>query len=235
MSLSEILQYIRGVQKKLTVFNPDPEETLVTDLAEQFQNQNVEVTVSVTSSGWPADVAVLERDGKVLTSVPTTQLQSQLAGTMVVGNTQTDPTAYRTLLEALKETTFTSADRNEMLEVSAEIEERALRTDAEALYAGFQQPEHIIPQRTRYKALADAGIDVHTFAVPGEPVTLEGVTHHAIGTDEIARHWFVALDGDEKAKTALLAEERTPGLFYGFWSDDPGIVDRVLETLETRV
>lgn len=235
MSLSEIIQYVRRERKKLTLYNPDPEGTLATDLASQFQNQNVEVVVSVTSSGWPADIAVLERDGSILRSLSTTQLQTQLAGTATVDHEMAAPS--RQLLEAVSEMTFPSADRAQLLAVSTEIEDRAMRTEPTTLYAGFQQPAHLEPRRDRYEALAATGLEVHTFAVPGdsEPVSVAGVTHHAIDSTAIRRHWFLAIDGEDEAKTVLLAEEYDPGLFDGFWSDDPEIVDRVVETLSSYI
>ena len=82
--------------------------------------------------------------------------------------------------------------------------------------------------------MAGQSIDVHTFAVPGEPVDIDGVTHHAETAEEIERSWFVIFDGDgdDSYKTALLATEQAPNSFYGFWSDDPELVDSIGNYLE---
>lgn len=50
---------------------------------------------------------------------------------------------------------------------------------------------------------------------------------------EVREYWFVAFDGGdaEHQQCALLAEERSPGSFYGFWSYDPDVVERVLRAV----
>ena len=62
---------------------------------------------------------------------------------------------------------------------------------------------------------ADGGVDA-------------GATGHELG-----RFWFVAFDGGESElrTCALLAEEREPGAFYGFWTYDPALVGRLVDYL----
>jgi len=62
---------------------------------------------------------------------------------------------------------------------------------------------------------------------------------HLDRSEEIATSWFVVFDDgsdDESAtqKCALLAEEREPREFYGFWTYDPVTVDYIVDHLESR-
>jgi len=230
MALSEIIEFVKGNEKTLVVFNPPADSTLVSDLREYFTTQNVTVTGRRTASGEPEGVVVLQLDEEVLAAVPAEQLDELLAGGALrdtgIGIDDTD---YHEILQHLKETTFTSYDKARMITISHEIEDRALRVDGGQLYTGFQYASKLLDQRQLYEQLATTAVDIHTFGVPDETVDIEGITHHPEDTEEIERSWFVVFDGngDDRYKTALLATEQAPNQFYGFWSDDPGIVDRI--------
>jgi DICT domain-containing protein len=236
MSLSDVIEYVKGNEKTLVVFNPPADSTLVSDLGDYFTTQNVTVTGRRTASGEPEGVVVLRLDGEVLAAVPAEQLEELLAGgALRQRGVGIDDTDYHEILQHLKETTFTSYDKGQMVSISHEIEDRALRVDGGTLYAGFQYTSKLHDQRGLYERLATTALDIHLFAVPdGPPVDIEGITHHAEDTEEIERSWFVVFDGDgeDRYKTALLATELTPNQFYGFWSDDPGIVDRIASYLD---
>lgn len=236
MSLSARIEYVRDKEKTLVVFNPPADSTLVADLGDYFDTQNVVVTGKQTSSGQPENVAVLRRDGDVLASVPTAKLEELLAGGGIrESGVGIDDAEYQEVLQHLKETTFTSYSKSQMVTISHEIEDRAMRVNEGQLYTGFQKPWKLNDQADRYERLATTSLDVHTFTVPGESVEIEGLTHHTDPTDEIERSWFVVFDGggDDAYKTGLLATEEAPNRFYGFWSDDPELVDSIREYLDT--
>ena len=219
MALSEFIEYVRGKEKTLVVFNPAPDSTLIADLRSYFSTQNVTVQGKQTASGEPDGVAVLRLDGEVLASVPTAQLTDLLdGGGLRETGVGIDDTDYHEILQHLKETTFTSSNKAEMVTISHEIEDRALRVNGGQLLVGFQRPEKLIEQADRYSRLAGQPIEIHTFAVPGEPVNIDGVTHHAEPIEEIERSWFVIFDGDgdDNYKTALLATEQAPNQFTDF-------------------
>lgn len=237
MSLSDVIEYVKRNEKALVVYNPTADSTLVSDLRDYFRTQNVRVTGQQTDSGEPQGVVVLKLDDNVLSAVPVEQLQELISGgalrTTGVG---IDDSEYHEILQYLKETTFTSYDKSQMITISHEIEDRALRVNSGQLYSGFQTGTKIRNQDTRYGRLGTQPLDIHTFAAPdGSPVDIEGITHHAEATEEIERSWFVVFDGGgkDKFKTALLAIEQAPNQFYGFWSDDPGIVDRIKAYIES--
>ena len=236
MSLSARIEYVRDKEKTLVVFNPPADSTLVTDLSEYFATQNVTVTGKQTRSGEPENVAVLRRNDEVLASVPIAKLEELLAGGGLrdtgVG---IDDAQYNEVLQHLKETTFTSHSKSRMVTISHEIEDRAMRVNEGRLYTGFQYPEKLNEQADRYERLATTSLDVHTFTAPGEPVDIEGLTHHSEPADEIERSWIVVFDGggNDAYKTGLLATEEAPDQWYGFWSDDPDLVDSIWGYLDT--
>ena len=235
MSLSEFIDYVTSKQKTLVVFNPASDSTLVDDLRSYFATQNVTVRGKQTVSGDPDGVAVLRLDGEILASVPTAHLTELLdGGGLRETGVGIDDTDYHEILQHLKETTFTSSNKAEMVTISHEIEDRAFRLGGGQLLVGFQRPTKLMKEADRYGRLAAQPFDVHTFAIPGEPVDIDEVTHHAEAGAEIEDSWFVVFDGDgnDSYKTALLATEQAPNQFDGFWSDDPEIVDSIGSYIE---
>jgi DICT domain-containing protein len=107
-----------------------------------------------------------------------------------------------------------------------------------ALHSGFQTLSILEPQMDVYTRLAEnEGLDVHAYAAPDTDVPSHDtdLTIHVERSDEIRRSWFVVYDGAgiDVNKCALLAEERDPRTFYGFWTYDPDTVDWILDYLET--
>ena len=77
------------------------------------------------------------------------------------------------------------------------------------------------------EATAPAGPDWE----PPEPDWLEV---HAAETPEISESWFVVHDAPDESDCALVAEEREPNAYCGFWSYDEGIVADVLSHLRAE-
>lgn len=67
----------------------------------------------------------------------------------------------------------------------------------------------------------------------GAPEADDPIDTNTGAAGELGRFWFVAFDGgaDVFQSCALLAEERTPGEFYGFWTYDPALVGRLVTYL----
>lgn len=235
MSLSAHIKYVRDWQKTLVVFNHPNDSRIVADLQDYFSTQNVAVTSKKTQSGEPDSIAVLQHNGEILASVPVAKLEELIAGGGLretgIGVRDTE---YQDILQYLKETTFTSYDKSNMVTISHEIENRALRVNEGRLYAGFQRPEKLNAQAHQYTQLANQSLEINTFAVPGDQIKISGITHHTTSTEEIEQSWFVIFDGGgtDTYKTALLATEEEPDQFYGFWSDDPELVDSIWKYLD---
>ncbi|TKX56841.1 histidine kinase [Halorubrum sp. SS5] len=252
MSLIELIAGVEAHEATLTVFNADPAVT--DELREHFADRNVRIVDDQTASG-PEEFAVLARDGEFVTAVTVDELLSrpgegETAATGV-GVAESDEgggesrerggagdRVGRPVLDHLDETMFTSYSREDMVAASREIEDRAWRVGDGELHAGFQTLDVLTGEADTYDLLGEKErLDVHAYAADeGDAPDVEHYTVHVGETAEIRETWFVAYDGGgyDEAKCALLAEERAPGEFYGFWSYDPETVDYIIDYLTER-
>ncbi|TKX73576.1 histidine kinase [Halorubrum sp. GN11_10-6_MGM] len=240
MSLIELIAGVEAHEATLTVFNADPAVT--DELREYFADRNVRIVDDQTASG-PEEFAVLARDGEFVTAVTVEELlsppggdESEDAGDS--GARGADGRVGRPVLDHLDETMFTSYSREDMVAASREIEDRAWRVGDGELHAGFQTLDVLTGEADTYDLLGEKErLDVHAYAAnEGEAPDVEHYTVHVGETAEIRETWFVAYDGGgyDEAKCALLAEERAPGEFFGFWSYDPETVDYIIDYLTER-
>lgn len=233
MSFTELIAGVEDHRKTLRVFNADDAD--VGALREQFHDRNVSISAEQTESGKPDAFVVLSDDSEFVTAADLTTIRDS-------GNERATPSfdgePYRPVLDHLDETLFTSYDIGQMVAASREIEDRAWRIGEGSLHSGFQRLSILEEQMDIYEQLAERGsLDVHAYAVPDTDVPEHDtdLTIHVERSDEIERSWFVAYDGGgvEVNKCALLAEEREPRSFYGFWTYDPTTVDWIIDHLES--
>ncbi|MES3517113.1 MAG: DICT sensory domain-containing protein [Natronomonas sp.] len=233
MSLTELIAGVEDHKKTLTVFNTD--EDAVDTLRKQFSDRNLSVSGERTPSGQPDSFAVLARDGEFVTAADVTEI-------IEAPNEKTNPgfddEAYRPILDHLDETLFTSYSIDQMVAASREIEDRAWRVGEGSLYSGFQRLSILADQMDIYERLAaESNLDVHAYAAPDIDVPEHDtdLTIHVERADEIEQSWFVVFDGAgvDLNKCALLAEEREPRAFYGFWTYDPETVDWIIDHLKS--
>lgn len=230
MSLSELISGVEDHRKTVTVFNTD--DSVVKRLREYFADRNVSVVRESTESGRPGQFVTLSEDGSVLTATSLETLEPLLDGDASLG---LDERPYSSLLTHLDETMFTSWDTTQMVAASREIEDRAFRVDSGTLHAGFQYTSTLTNELPVYERLASTAVDVHAYAVPDSDLPqCEDLTLHVERSEELEQSWFVAFDGGtSETHCALLAEERAPRSFYGFWTYDDSTVDWLVEYLET--
>lgn len=237
MSLSELIAGVEDHEKTLTVFNADDAAAVVGEFRERFADRNVVVTSEATPSGKPGEFVTLSEDGEVLTAASLTDLRQMLSETDTAIGLSDSP--YRPILDHLDETMFTSWSIEQMVRASREIEDRAWRVGNGRLYAGFQSLSTLRGELPVYERLASKDLDIHAYAVPDEdPPDHDGLTLHIERATEIEESWFVVFDGGDGAdaadnKCALLAEERDPRQFYGFWTYDSDTVDWIFDYLES--
>ncbi|SEP21781.1 DICT domain-containing protein [Halogranum amylolyticum] len=230
MSLSELIAGVEDHEKTLTVVNADTE--VADSLREYFVDRNVRV-VEDRSESTPAEYVVLGEQDRFLTASSVAELLEEEA--------RTEPgftdASYRPILDAMDETMFTSFDTGRMVAASREIEDRAWRAGRGQLHAGFQTLSTFTAQRDVYERLGARGeLDVHVYATPDTDVPHDSsVRLHLEDTTEIARSWFVVYDGGgvDANKCALVAEEREPRSFFGFWTYGADTVDYILDHLTT--
>jgi len=232
MSFTELIAGVEDHKKTLTVFNAD--DATISTLGERFHDRNLTVSGERTPSGRPTAFAVLSEDDEFVTAAD--------IETVLAEEGESDPgfegDSYRPILDHLDETLFTSYDIEQMVAASREIEDRAWRIGKGSLYSGFQRLSILSEQMNIYEQLAGKEtLDVHAYAVPDADVPEHDtdLTIHVERSDEIERSWFVAYDGAgvDVNKCALLAEEREPRSFYGFWTYDPSTVDWIIDHLES--
>jgi len=230
MSLTELIAGVEAHEKTLTVFDAEP--GVPETLREHFADRSVAVE-AVTGAGGPENYVVLSKDGEFLTAAavdavlnPTHSTESHF------GNRRETP-----VLDHLDETMFTSYDPDQMVSASREIEDRAWRIGSGRLHAGFQKLSIIGTQLDVYEQLGGReDLDVHAYGYPDEELFgHQNFTVHVERAEEIATSWFVVYDGAgvDSNKCALLAEERDPREFYGFWTYDPDTVDWMVDHLES--
>lgn len=145
---------------------------------------------------------------------------------------------HEAAFDFLENTLFTSFDRTQMLATAREIEERAWRVAEGTLYVGFQRVAAFEAQAEIYEHLADRGdLSIRVFLDADWAVSVSDAIPTTVSdADEIGDFWFLVFDGAGRdvEKCALIAEEREPGSFYGFWTYDAEIVDDVAEYLEAE-
>jgi len=126
------------------------------------------------------------------------------------------------------------ATRERLVGVSRQFEERALRRAGGRLTVGFQNLSVLADSpRTRevYDRLASNGVDVSVHGYPDADV---GDVSYDVVPDTDGRfrdYWFILYDGDgDPDRTAVLvALERENGLYDGYWSVDPAVVDTAFD------
>ena len=233
MSLSELIAGVESHEGTLTVFNADA--SVAGDLRDRFADRNVRVVRETTGSGRPGEFLTLSDGDGVYTATDIESFYDSLEDRdRVLG-----ADGAGGVLDHLDETLFTSWSIERMVAVSREIEDRAWRVSEGALHAGFQTLSTLQGERDLYERLGDSAVDVHAYAVPDiDPPAHSSFRLHLDRSEEIAKSWFVVFDDGSDAATsqkcALLAEEREPREFYGFWTYDPATVDYIVDYLESR-
>ena len=247
MSLIELIAGVEAREPTLTVFNADP--GVANALREHFADRNVSIVEERTAAG-PDRYAVLAREGEFVTAVSVDELLPQGGSGNPVDEAIVaedgdearpvgpSPRVGGPILDHLDETMFTSYSRADMVAASREIEDRAWRVGHGELHAGFQTLDVLTGEADTYDLLGEKDqLDVHAYAADeGSPPEIEHYTVHTGEAAELRETWFVAYDGGgyDEAKCALLAEERAPGEFFGFWSYDPETVDYIIDYLTGR-
>lgn len=238
MTLSDIVHQTGTDRKVLRICNFTGERSDLTPLREYFSSQEVSLTTDRTESGRPRDVAVLETDGRFLAADSLGALQRYVEGWRE-GDTPDVRTAPPSVVDAMAETRFESYDKRRMIHASRIVEFRGWNVGEGELHAGFQDLSKIDFQTNVYRNLDRKGLDVHVYG-EGDPESVGaakdmGLRVHESDDEEVLRHWWVAYDGDgdDAQKSLLLAQERDPNEFYGFWTDDPSVVDETIDRIRT--
>ncbi len=214
-------------------------DRIASELEQQFSTRNVRIVRKPALSVKNPDfVIVRDADREFRAAVGVEHLEAMLSPEIHppwrIGNGDDDAAERFRFLE---NTIFTSYDRRQLLAVSREIEERAWRTGAGAMFVGFQNTAAFRAQLPVYERLVrECDLTVTVFVENewrGE--TVDGIDVVSDAASEIGAFWFVLFDGDgsDLKKCGLLAEEREEGQYYGFWTDEPERVDEMIAYLQS--
>lgn len=227
MSLSSIIEDVTGTERTLTVYDPaDPEA--IEDVKRHFEVQNVAVEEASAPEG-PDDFAVLHDDGEFLAAADLGELRRAVTFEAGLLDADFEEQQYPDVLKHTDDTTFTAYEKRRMILASREIEERAWRTGEGELHAGFQRLSLFRDQWDRYARLGETGVSVHVYGEPDwQAPAADWLTLHEEDAPEVRGSWFVAFDAPEGTGCALVAEEREPDRFGGFWTYDEAVVGDVL-------
>lgn len=228
MSFAAFLERVRGFRRELVFYAAEPDPELAAPFSER--------AVSIHHRRLPADTdegfLVIRHDGEFVSSIGLDELREFVTPPIYRPWDESLASAeYRTLLEVLDNTLWYSLDRRQLLATSREIENRAWRVGRGALTVGFQRLPAFEEQIPVYERLAgETALDVHVYGHGDwETPTAPGVALHTDSGGELGDYWFLAFDGggDDLQACALLARERDPDSFEGFWTYEPDLVDEL--------
>lgn len=232
-TLQTIVRRVEGDQATLTLFNDDTDGSEREALRSYFDVQTVSFRRGRTADGLPRNFLVLHDGEEFRAAASLADVYPAVdPHSSMVAASDPDGIEYPELLREIDQSVFTDYGRRRMTVASREIEEHAYQHGGR-LHAGFQSLSNAKPQTRLYRNLAAAdGVETHLYGA-GDWTPPGGHVLHEYDDPEILRSWFVVLDApDERDKRALLAEEREPGEFYGFWTYDADTVQTILDRLE---
>lgn len=234
-TLREILQAVEDYRQVVTVYNYTGDDTGLGNLRRFFGNQNVELRSRRTPDGVPRDFVVLHRKGEFLAADRFEDVHTAAMGREAVASPDSLETMpYPTVLDAVDHTIFEGYDKSTMIGISRGVEQFAWRAAEGEIHAGFQRLSLIDQQREIYESLADRGVGVHVYGQADTDARTQNFTTHAYDDEEITRSWFVVFDRDDGPRRGLLAWERVPGDFHGFWTTRDEPIDAVLARVRER-
>ncbi|HET7323669.1 MAG TPA: DICT sensory domain-containing protein [Halococcus sp.] len=235
MSFAALIDTMTATDIQVCVYNYDGSEAAITDIASYFDIAADDVSRK-RASDKPDALAVITAGDDLLLEARVSALFRAVTTTVeVLRNVNPNEPLPSDLLVSLTDATFTSHDRRRLLVASRHIERRVHRVGSGTLYASFQHLSRLandLPTLTYYNLLARAGVDVYVYGVPDEKLAnADAITVIETESDEIASTWMVAFDGDgdDDEKAALVAKERAPNDWRGFWTFDSATVDDVIE------
>ncbi|MFP9193382.1 DICT sensory domain-containing protein [Natrialbaceae archaeon A-CW1-1] len=238
-TLTDAFERVERRRKTLEVYAVD--DSVRSELERQFSTRNVRIVhhafPSKTDLGF---VVIRDSNGEFRAALGLEKLQAIISPEIQPPWELSDLDSTD-VFDFLENTIFTAYDRRQMLAATREIEERAWRTDSGTLHTGFQTSTAFAKQAPIYDRFAhDSSVSVRVFFDGDPAVTNDSDSSLEVTPDagaEIGEHWFVLFDGGPTDRNAsgLLAREREPGRYYGFWTYDPGFVEEIMSYVRTAV
>lgn len=234
--LGDALESVDRRRKRLEVYSDDRETA--EEVKQQFSTHNVDVDIRDRPVlGDPGFVIVWSEGGTFQGGLGLDHFEAMLSPEIhPPWELAASDVGTSELFDFLENTVFSSYDRRQMLYAAREIEERAWRTGRGSLFVGFQREKAFSAESDVYERLATRGdLSVTAFVRDEWSGGLDDVRVVSESDGEIGSFWFVIFDGggNELQACALLAEEREPDRYYGFWTYEPATVESLVDYLES--
>lgn len=233
-TLREIQASVDQTRQAVKLFNFRGPASQRKRLAAFFENQDVRLEERRTPTDRPKNFLVLQQDDAFLAADSVEKVDAALVAESGVANPDSlESMPYPTLLERVDQSVFQSYDKLTMIGISRGVEQFAWRAAEGEIHAGFQRLSLFYDQTDIYRALVDRGVEVHVYGAPDDTIDYDGIHTHGYENDEIRQSWFVVFDRPEGERRGLLAWERVPDDFRGFWTTDDRPIDAILDRLRT--
>lgn len=243
-SLQQFIDELESQRRRLVVVNGSEVDSEVDDIVGYFDRLGLE-TRHVTAAALPDAFLVLTDGDACLGAVAVSDLYDYLFDSLNDEALEqlTEDVRERPVVEGflaqLDQNVYSLAGerRLPLVCVSQLLESRAWRRGSGCLHAGVQSLstfERTPATWTRYRKIADAGVETTVYGRPGwEPDDWGAVTAYGDETgDRVGDYWFVVYSGPENHDDgALLARETDAGRYTGFWTFESETVDELVETL----
>ena len=224
--LADFVDEVTGLRKTFVVYASEESA----DVEAHFETRNVTVEHETIAQGGPDGFVVLRDARGFVGAFSLSRLLALLEPPVFrPWNREEVSEPWQALYEILNETLFASFDRRQLLAATREIENRAWRVGAGIIRVGFQSSDALAAQADVYRRLAaETDLAIHVYVADDQEVpSLPGVEIFRAEGTEVGDYWFLAYDaaGDPVNACGLVAEEQSPGSYFGFWTYDPERVD----------
>ena len=220
---------------------PDPIERMTKQL---FGSMSVDVSKARQSSE-VEDMFVLVDDGTVIASTPMRRIREALLMVNTdlyrTGLNPLEDVTVPEILKELSETIFelagypdSNTEKLVLTLMARYIEKQAWHHETGVIRASFQRLSRLYDEKgTRrvYERLGELpDLDVHAYGAPDrDPPEDFPVTIHGLRNDELRQSWFVVHRTNDGESVGMLARERSPNEWEGFWTFDTDETDALNE------
>lgn len=251
MPLSSFVDGVRENHRSLVVINRAAPQPVLDLLEELFDGQPVEITEEDIATA-PADaVFLLDENGVIASSTLDSIMDAILlvnSDLYITGARKPHELELPDILRELDDIRFTlrgypesNKEKLLLITISRYIEGLAIEADNGKLRASFQELSRINDERgTRwvYETLADSAVDTHVYGIPDwlPPSTMD-LTIHSGWSPDFTDTWFVTFVPEEGSGTfaSLIAIERAPRVWEGFWTYDEDTVTEINRYIEREL
>lgn len=246
VSLERFLGEPDAPSRSLIVANrtePEPFRQMIENL---FTGQNIEVAEELVDE-YDDDTVLLLEDGDVIATSPLKELSDSIlmvnSDLFITGTRTLEDTAVPAVLDGLADHPFTlrgypesNTEKLLLILISRHIERLAYESGEGTIRSSFQRLSRVRDERgTRrvYEQIAQTDVDVHLYGQPDwRPQPDFPITMHGGYKPDFKESWFVVYNpppekADSFDQAALLAIEKEPPKWDGFWTYDADLIEDV--------